>query len=62
MVQRLGVISVWVGIVATAVGLIVGFIKLPTGDEAQAGPWLALVPVGFALILLGIAMTQLTKK
>jgi len=62
MVQRLGVISVWVGILATAVGLIVGFIKLPGGDEAAAGPWLSLVPIGFALMLLGVGMTQLTKK
>ena len=60
--QRLGVISVWVGILATAVGLIVGFIDLLSGDEAGAGPWLSLVPVGFALMLLGVGMTQLTKK
>jgi hypothetical protein len=61
-VQRLGVIAVWVGILATAVGLIVGFIDLLSGDEAGAGPWLSMVPVGFALILFGIAATQLTKK
>ena len=60
--QRLGVIAMWVGIIATAVGLIVGFIDLLSGDEAGAGPWLSLVPVGFALMLFGIAATQLTKK
>jgi hypothetical protein len=53
---------VWLGILATAVGLIVGFIDLFRGDEAGAGPWLSLVPVGFALMLFGIGATQLTKK
>jgi hypothetical protein len=52
----------WLGILATAVGLIVGFIDLFRGDEAGAGPWLSLVPVGFALMLFGIGATQLTKK
>ena len=61
-VQRLGVIAVWVGILATAVGLIVGFVELFGGDESGAGPWLGLVPAGFALILFGIAATQLTKR
>ncbi|MEK6662264.1 MAG: hypothetical protein AABY73_00225 [Pseudomonadota bacterium] len=62
MVQRLGIIAIWLGIIASVVGLIVGFAKLPNGDEAAAGPWLSLVPVGFALLLLGTAITQLGKK
>jgi hypothetical protein len=53
---------VWLGILATAVGLIAGFFDLFRGDEGGAGPWLSWVPVGFALMLFGIAATQLTKK
>ncbi len=62
MNQRLGVISVWLGILASVVGLVVGFAKLPGGDGSNAGPWLGLIPVGFALMLLGTVMTQLGKK
>lgn len=61
-VHRLGVISVWVGILASALGLVVGFADLITGEDAKAGPWLSLVPLGFALMLFGIAATQLTRK
>ena len=62
MIQRFGVIAVWSGIISSVVGLVVGFTKLPGGDEASAGPWLSLIPVGFALMLLGTAITQLNKK
>ncbi|MCL6555265.1 MAG: hypothetical protein K6T56_02760 [Burkholderiales bacterium] len=60
--HRLGVISVWVGILATAAGLVVGFAELAAGREADAGPWISLVPLGFALMLFGVAATQLTRK
>jgi len=62
MIQRFGIVAVWLGIIASVVGLVVGFAKLPSGDEAEAGPWLSLIPVGFALMLLGTAITQLGKK
>lgn len=60
--RRLGVISVWIGILATAVGLVVGFIQLAAGDDATGVPWLSLVPLGFALMLFGVGATQLTRK
>ena len=62
MIHRFGIISVWLGVILSGVGLVVGFSKLPSGDEAVAGPWLSLIPVGFALLVLGIAITQLSKK
>ena len=62
MNQRIGVISVWLGILAGVVGLVVGFAKLPGSDGSDAGPWLGLIPLGFALMLLGTVITQLGKK
>jgi hypothetical protein len=44
------------------VGLTVGFSGFASGDEATAGSWLNLVPLGFALMLFGIGATQLTRK
>ncbi len=58
--HKLGVISVLLGLVLSIVGLIVGFalmISRGTGME-----WLNLVPIGFVLLLLGVTMTQLSKK
>ena len=61
MIQRLGIIAIWLGIIASVVGLQAGFAKLPNGDEAAAGP-VKFGPSGFALLLLGTAITQLGKK
>ncbi|KAB2311501.1 hypothetical protein F8A87_06765 [Betaproteobacteria bacterium SCN2] len=58
--HKLGVISVLLGLVFSIVGLIVGFtlaIGRGTGEE-----WFTLVPFGFVLLLLGVTLTQLSKK
>jgi hypothetical protein len=60
--NRLGVVSSYVGFFCTVIGLAVGFYVLPTGDSEKIGFWLSLVPAGFILLLVGIATTQLTKK
>ena len=60
--HRIGVISIWLGLIGSVVGLIVGFIQLPSGDEEKIGFWMSLIPVGFALLLLGTVMTQMSKK
>ena len=62
IMKLFGIISVWLGIIVSVVGLVVGFAKLPSGDETDAMPWLSLIPVGFALMMFGIAATQLSNK
>ena len=60
--HRIGVISIWLGLIGCVVGLVVGFIQLPSGDEEKIGFWMSMIPVGFALLLLGTVMTQMSKK
>lgn len=60
--NRLGVISSYVGFFFAVVGLVIGFYNLPTGDSEAIGFWLAWVPVGFVLLLAGVTMTQLSRK
>jgi hypothetical protein len=60
--NRLGVVSSYVGLFCTVIGLVVGSYNLPTGDSEKIGFWLSLVPAGFILLLVGVATTQLTKK
>ena len=60
--HRIGVTFVWTGIISTAVGLIVGFAQLPSGDGEKVGFWLAMIPVGFLLLMVGMTITQLGRK
>ncbi|MDD5403280.1 MAG: hypothetical protein PHZ14_01945 [Sulfuricella sp.] len=60
--NRLGVVSSYVGFFFTVIGLVAGFYSLPTGDGEKIGFWLSFVPAGFVLLLVGLATTQLTKK
>ena len=58
--HKLGVISILLGLVLSVVGLAVGFtlaIGRGTGEQ-----WFTLVPLGFVLLLLGVTLTQLSKK
>lgn len=41
-------------------GLIFGFIDLI--KEGEASIWIAIIPAGFAGMLVGITMTQFSKK
>ena len=60
-VHTLGVITTLMGLILSIVGLIVGFWKMTNGGE-HAQFWLALVPLGFVGLLLGVALTQLFRK
>ena len=60
--HRIGIITVWIGLLSSAIGLIAGFTSFSSGDEDKIGFWLSLVPVGFALLLLGTVMTQMSPK
>ena len=62
LMHRLGVITIWAGIVSSLVGLVVGFVKLPTGSEQAIGFWLNFVPIGFTLLLLGTGLTQISRR
>ena len=59
--HTLGVITTLLGLILSIVGLIVGFWKMLNGGE-QADVWLALVPLGFVGLLLGVTLTQIFRK
>lgn len=44
----------------TVVGLIFGFIDLVKYGEPSI--WIAMIPAGFALLLVGVTATQFSKK
>lgn len=60
--HRAGVYLVWISLALTALGLIAGFGGIALGYQDAALYWLGLVPVGFALLLAGVVMTQLGRK
>ena len=60
--HRVGVVSVWAGLISSAVGLVAGFMALPSGEEEKIGFWISFVPLGFMLLLLGTVLTQLSGK
>lgn len=60
--HRAGVVVVWIAIFLTAIGLIAGFGGLALGYDDAAVWWLGLIPIGFALLLAGVVMTQLSRK
>jgi hypothetical protein len=59
--HKLGVITTLLGLILSIVGLVVGFWKMLNGSE-NAEVWLALVPLGFVGLLLGVTLTQLSNK
>ena len=60
--HRAGVYLVWIALALTALGLILGFGGIALGYQDPGLYWLGLVPVGFALLLAGVVMTQLGRK
>jgi hypothetical protein len=58
--HKLGVISVLVGLALSIAGLIVGFVLMISHGTGMQ--WLNLVPIGFVFLLLGVTLTQLSKK
>ena len=59
--QRLGVISIWVGILMIAVGLIAGFGAMIKDADHIAVNLLTLVPLGFVALLAGTVICQLNR-
>lgn len=60
--HRVGVIVIWIALALTIAGLAVGFGGLAGGDQENALLWLGLIPIGFALLLAGVVMTQLGRR
>jgi len=58
---KLGVITTWVALIMSVVGLVVGFTKMINGSE-NAEFWIFMVPFGFVGLLLGVTLTQLYGK
>ena len=58
---QLGRIAVYSGIALIAAGLIIGFTALWLDADGQAVNWLAVIPVGFVVLLTGTVMTQLAN-
>lgn len=59
--HKLGVIFTLLGLTLSVVGLIVGFWEMANGAE-EGEVWLMLVPFGFVGLLLGVTLTQLSRK
>ena len=57
--HRAGRVTIYIGIVLIAVGLIVGFTALFIDADGIAVNGLGLVPVGFVALLAGTVITQL---
>ncbi|MEW6132195.1 MAG: hypothetical protein AB1591_03385 [Pseudomonadota bacterium] len=58
--HKLGVVSILLGLGLSVAGLAVGFtLAIGRGTGAE---WFTLVPLGFVLLLLGVTLTQLSKK
>ena len=58
--HKLGVISVLLGLVLSIAGMAIGFVLMISRGTGL--DWLQLVPIGFVLLLLGVTLTQLSKK
>jgi len=57
-----GTITVYAGIIMTILGLVMGFGAMYVDSDSSAIQWIGLVPVGFALLMLGTVMTQLSRR
>ena len=53
---------VWVALFLTVTGLVAGFGGIALGYDDAGIWWLGLIPIGFALLLAGVVMTQLSRK
>jgi hypothetical protein len=61
LMKNPGVITTLFGLALTLTGLAIGFWKLFEKSE-EALFWLSLIPFGFIGLLLGITLTQLSKR
>ena len=56
-----GRVAVFVGIVMTALGFIIGFTAMFMNVDSQAVRWLGIIPLGFVVMLAGTVTSQLTR-
>ncbi len=57
--HKFGMVSLYLGLVLGAVGLVGGFGLMFVGSDAWAKPLIAMVPVGFLLVFNGVVTTLL---
>jgi len=58
--HKVGIATIWAGLLMSVLGLILGAMDLVKYGEPSI--WMAMIPVGFALLLLGTVVTQFSKK
>jgi len=58
--HKVGIATVWAGILMSVLGLIFGAMDLVEYGEPSI--WMAMIPAGFALLLLGTVVTQFSGK
>jgi ABC-type transport system involved in cytochrome c biogenesis permease subunit len=59
---RIGRISVWVGVLLAATGLITGFALMLSDQSQSARFFLTLIPIGFLLMLTGVVTAFLAQE
>jgi len=58
--HKIGVFTVWLGLILTVFGLVVGFWRLFAG-YADAMFYMSAVPLGFVVLFAGLVATQLSR-
>ena len=59
--HKIGKITLYIGILLIACGIIIGFAAMINDADSQAVNWLGMVPIGFILMLAGTVATQLSR-
>ncbi|OOC10725.1 MULTISPECIES: hypothetical protein [Thioalkalivibrio] len=59
--HRFGMISIYVGLVLSIVGLFGGFGLMFAGEQTWSKPLVAMVPLGFLLVFNGVVTTILHR-
>ena len=60
--RRLGRLTAIIGALMVALGLVVGFTAMIKGADTFAGPFLAVIPVGFLMLFAGVTTALLGKS
>ena len=59
--HQVGRVTIYIGILLTAIGLIIGFTAMFMDHDDFAKMFLGLVPIGFVLLLAGTVTSQLSS-
>ena len=60
--HQVGRVTIYIGIILTAIGLIIGFTAMFMDADDVAKMFLGLVPIGFVLLLVGTVSSQLSSR